>query len=347
VRYCVPPPLPRAARHTANSPPATESDVQTTISAHCLRSGKWLPSRVASLSLKGASLMTSALPRRDDWVDVALSYAGHHAVVRGKVDNVASSQGAAATGSSTFGVHFDLDTSSRRQLTALLTAARAAHVTIKPTPPRTFRRFIVEWPMCVGTTRGIIKAEAFDVSLRGMFVRPIVALEVGTTCTFSMVLDDGGPVVTGRARVVRQLNEQSATACGVCPGFGLSITEMTDISRQRWDSFIGRIERRAGKRVLVGAPPTRLAKLQAILSAAGYAVIGSDDPGSLVQMANADSRPADAALLDSRWLVVGGLGSWVEHALSSRNVPCIRAQGDARGARTSVDELLRVLVESE
>lgn len=345
LRYCVPPPLPRAVRRSTDPPSIAEQDVRTTISARYLRSDRWLPTRVASLSLKGATLMTGALPRCDDWIDVALSYAGHRAHVRGQVDRVASPQEVAVSGTSMFGVHFDLDATSRRQLTALLTAARAAQVTIKPPPPRNYRRYVVEWSMCVGTARGIIKAEAFDVSLGGLFVRPAVALEVGTTCTFSIVVDDDGPVVTGRAQVVRQLDEQHAAACGVCPGFGLAIVEMTDLDRRRWNSFIARIERRASKRVLVGAPPARLAKLQAILSAAGYAVMGSGDPGSLIQLANADARPADAALLDSRWLAGGGLGSWVENVLSARHVPCVRAEGDARGARTSVDQLLEVLDE--
>jgi hypothetical protein len=39
-----------------------------------------------------------------------------------------------------FSVNFELDDGSRRQLTALLTAARAANVTIKPAPPRGTRR---------------------------------------------------------------------------------------------------------------------------------------------------------------------------------------------------------------
>lgn len=375
LRYRVPPPLPRAVRRTADAassprqeaprassspenaaghgapnrglrrttdlPPVGQVDVRTTILARYLRSGKWLPTRVASLSLKGATLMTGALPRVDDTVDVALSFAGHRALVRGNVDR-ATAQDAAVCGASTFGVQFDLDAASRRQLTTLLTAARDAHVTIKPPPARSTRRFVVEWSMCVGTSRGIIKADAFDVSLGGMFVRPAVALELGATCSISIVLDDGDTVVTGRAKVVRQLDEHSAAACGLSPGFGLSIVEMTDIHRRQWDAFIARIERRAGKRVLVGAPPARLAKLQAILSAAGYAVMGSGDPGSLVELANADARPVDAALIDSRWLVDGGLGSWVENVLSARQVPCVRAAGDARGARMSVDELLAI-----
>lgn len=346
LRYRVPPPLPRAVRRST-APPVSELDVRTAIFARYLRNGKWMPTRIASLSLKGGTLLASALPRLDDVIDVALSFAGQRALVRGKVDHVASPTDSTVSGTSTFGVHFDLDASSRRQLTTLLTAARTAQVTIKPPPARSSRRFVVEWSICIGTTRGIIKADAFDVSVGGMFVRPTVALELGTMCTFSIVLDDGEAVVTGRARIVRHLDEQSAAACGVSPGFGLSIVDMADIDRRRWDAFVARIERRAGKRVLVGAPPARLAKLQAILSAAGYAVTGSGDPGALVQLANSDGRPADAALIDSRWLVNGGLGAWVENVLATRNVPCVRAPGDARSARAAVDQLLDVAGEQK
>ena len=139
-----------------------------TIYARYLRSGKWVPIRIGALSLKGAALLTGALPRLHDHVDVALSYAGHRALVRGAVGKVSTMTEAAQT----FSVAFELDQASRRQLTVLLTAARAANVTIKPPPPRATRRFVVEWPVCLGTMRGAMKAEALDISTTGMFVAP-------------------------------------------------------------------------------------------------------------------------------------------------------------------------------
>src|SRR5678809_693046 len=93
-------------------------------------------------------------------------------------------------------------------------------------------------------------------------------------------------------------------------------------SRMRWLGFLARIERRAEKRVLIGASPERLAELQAGLAGCGYAVTGGADPGALVQLANADTRPVDAALIDAGWLQNGAAASWVENLFSARAVPC-------------------------
>jgi|GEM_PF-1551423 len=313
-----------------------------TIYARYLRSGKWVPIRIGALSLKGAALMTGALPRLHDHVDVSLSFSGHRALVRGAVGKVSSMSEAAATGASTFSVAFDLDTAARRQLTALLTAAREQKVTIKPPPSRATRRFVVEWPICLGTMRGAIKADALDISTTGMFVRPVVALTLDTGLNFSAVLDDGGGPVAGRAKVVRQLTEVEAASVGLAPGFGLSIVEMSAADELRWQAFIARIERRAAKRVLVGASPQRLGELQSVLAAAGYAVLGGTDPGALVQLASSDARPVDAALIDASWLDTGTAAAWIESLFSARNVPCITVQGDSRRARGQVDKLLAV-----
>src|SRR5262249_11093571 len=156
-----------------------------------------------------------ALPRVNDHVDVALSFGAHRALVRGPVKKVSSIVEAATSGAASFSVSFELDDASRRQLTSLLTAARAANVTIKPPPPRTSRRYPVEWPICLGSTRGAIRAEALDVSLDGMFVRPVHALSLESKLNFSAVLDDAEAPVSGRAKVVRQVHDLEARTCGL------------------------------------------------------------------------------------------------------------------------------------
>ncbi len=313
-----------------------------TIRARYLRSGKWMPIRIGALSLKGAALMTGALPRLHDRVEVALSFFGHRALVRGEVGKVSSATEAAATGASTFSVSFDLDTAARLQLTALLTAAREQKVTIKPPPSRATQRFAVEWPVCIGTTQGAMKVDALDLSTTGMFVRPIVALALDTILNFAAVLDDGGGPVAGRVKVVRELTEHAAAEVGLAAGFGLSIVEMNAADVGRWLAFIARIELRAAKRVLVGASPQRLGELQSALAAAGYAVLGGTDPGALVQLARSDPRPVDAVLMDGSWLETGAAATWIESLFSARNVPCITVQGDSRRARGQVDKLLIV-----
>lgn len=334
----------RSAKTEQYLPTASGPTPPGIIYARYLRSGRWVPVRIGALSLKGAALMTGALPRMQDNVDVALSFGDHRALVRGPVSKVSTLEEAQLSGAATFSVAFELDDASRRQLTSLLTAARAAHVVIKPPPPRAGRRFPVEWPVCLGSNRGAMRANALDVSRDGMFVRPQNPLSLDMEMMFSAVLDDGSAPVSGRARVVRHITETEARACGLVAGWGLNIVEMGDDDRERWDAFLTRVEKRSDKRVLIGASPARLAELQAGLAAAGYAVTGGTDAGALVQLASAESRPVDAALIDGGWLTPGTPMAWVESLFSARNVPCATLHGaDGRRARATVDKLLSVV----
>ncbi|NVB81879.1 MAG: PilZ domain-containing protein [Kofleriaceae bacterium] len=335
----------------ASPPPTAEPYVSagaktspTMIYARYLRSGRWVPVRVGALSLKGAALLTGALPRLQDRVDIALTYGSHRALVRGAVGKVSSVREAQQTGAATFSVAFELDDVSKKQLTTLLTAARDAKVTIKPPPARATRRYPVEWPVALGTPKGAVKGLALDISTGGMFVKPAVALDMDSVLNFSVMLDDGSAPVAGRAKVVRQITAPEAKACGLAPGFGLTIVDMSQVDGQRWLAFLSRIERRADKRVLIGAEPARLAELQAGLASCGYAVVGGTDPGALVQLANADSRPADAVLIDAGWLQGDAATTLVESLFSARNVPCVTMTGEVRRARQAIDKLLEVVV---
>jgi hypothetical protein len=314
------------------------------IYARYLRSGRWVPVRIGALSLKGAALMAGALPRVQDNVDVALSFGDFRALVRGPVNKVSSVQEAQMSGAATFSITFELDDASRRQLTTLLTAARDAKVVIKPPPPRSNRRFPVEWPVCLGSNRGAMRANALDVSLEGMFVRPQNPLALDMDMLFSAVLDDGSSPISGRAKCVRHVTEADARSCGLVPGWGLNIVEMGDDDRTRWNEFLARVEKRSDKRVLIGAAPARLAELQAGLASAGYAVTGGTDAGALVQLASAESRPVDAAMIDGGWLTPGTPVQWVESLFSARSVPCVTIHGaDGRRARATIDKLLSVV----
>ena len=324
-------------------PPVTEPATARTISARYLRSGRWVPLRVGSLSLKGAALMAVALPRVDDRVEVALAFAQHRALVRGAVAKISTMKETESSGATMFSVNFELDDGSRRQLTALLTAARAANITIKPAPPRGTRRYPVEWPVCLGTTRGAVRAEALDVSSEGMFVKPIHALTLDAHLTFSAVLDDSLPAVSGRARVVRCITEADARTSGMSPGYGLSILEMTELERERWSGFLSRVSKRASKRVLIAASAARLSELETGLVAGGYATTGGSEPSAIAQLVGAEARPVDAALIDATWLVTEGSTLWVESVFASRQVPYVTVHGDARRARMAVDRLLGVM----
>ena len=324
--------------------PASQRPDADMIYARYLRGGRWVPLRIGALSLKRAALMSGALPRLKDRVDIALSFGTHRALVRGAVAKVSTLREAQATGAASFTVDFELDAPSRRQLTTLLTAARAAKVTIKPPPARATRRFPVDWPVILGTLRGAMKAIALDVSSGGLFVHPSDPLQRDSVLNFAIALDDGSSPVSGRAKVVRHINDSMSKSCGIAAGYGLALVEMSESDRMRWLAFLARVERRAEKRVLIGASPERLAQLQTALAACGYVVSGGSDPGALLQLARADDRPADAALLDAGWLANGAAASWVESLFSARNVPFVTLQGDARRARQAIDRLLEVVV---
>jgi hypothetical protein len=324
--------------------PATASAARDMIYARYLRGGRWVPIRIGALSLRGASLMTGALPRTNEHVDVALSFGSHRALVRGSVGKVSTMREAQTSGAATFSVDFELDGPARRQLTELLTAARAANVTIKPPPPRATRRFPVIWPVALGTDRGMVKADALDVSAGGMYVRPAFPLQRDAVIAFSALLDDDAAPIGGRARVVRHIGEGIAQMCGVESGYGLSILDMAEPDRLRWLAFLARVERRAEKRVLIGASPQRLAELQSGLEACGYIVSGGTDAGSLVQLARANERPVDVAVIDAGWMAAGASASWVETLFTSRDVPCVTLQGDVRRARVAIDRILEVVV---
>jgi hypothetical protein len=72
-------------------------------------------------------------------------------------------------------------------------------------------------------------------------------------------------------------------------------------------------------------------------------VTGGTDPGALVQLASAETRPVDAALIDAGWLVPGATVAWVASLFSARNVPCLTMDGDSRRARSAMDKLLSVV----
>ena len=334
-----------AAPPASAAEPAVDPSGSRTISARYLRSGRWVPLRIGSLSLKGAALMAVALPRVDDRVDVALAYAQHRAMVRGAVQKVSTMKEAEVSGATMFSVNFELDDASRRQLTTLLTAARAANVTIKPAPPRGTRRYPVEWPVCLGTSRGAVRAEALDVSSDGMFVKPIHPLTLDAHVTFSAVLDDGQPPVSGHARVVRNITAAHADAldAGLSPGYGLVILEMADPERERWSRFLRRVAKRSTKRVLIAASAARLVELETGLVAGGYATAGGTEPGAIAQLVSAEARPFDAALLDATWLLSEGSTLWVESVFTARAIPYVTVHGDAKRGRQAVDRLLAVV----
>ena len=58
--------------------------------------------------------------------------------------------------------------------------------------------------------RGVVRAEALDVSRDGLFVRPLHALAMHTTVSFSSILDDGEAPIVGRGRVVRHITDAEA-----------------------------------------------------------------------------------------------------------------------------------------
>jgi hypothetical protein len=313
-----------------------------TIYARYLCGDSWVPSRIGTLSLKGAALMAGELPRVADRIDIMLAYADYRALVRGVVEKISTMQEAATSGMTTFNVNFELDDGSRQELTALLTIARSAKVTFKPPPPRRTRRYSFAWPIRLGSVPEVVLAKALDVSTGGMFVRTLRALTLDANVTFTAVLDDGLAPVSGRSRVVRNQGDGEAKAVGRSPGYWLSIVKMAKADHERWSAFVLRIARRSARRILIGAAPARLAELQRGLEAAGYVVTGSSVPSTFVRHACAAAHPVDAALIDASWLATAS-STRIEPLVLARGLPSVTVHGDAKRARIAVDQLLALV----
>lgn len=308
-----------------------------------LRGGRWLAARVGALGLKGVTLLTGVLPQLNEHIDVALSFAGNRAILRGVVVKVSTRRQITASGAAVFSLCFVLDEHSRPRLTALIAAARAANVTIKPAPPRASRRFPVEWNVTLSTAKGIVKGAVLDVSAGGMFVRPHVPMLLDATVRFSLMLEDGSTPIAGRAKVVRCVSEYEAEQSGLVAGFGLEIIGMSEPHRRCWLGLVTRTERRTEKRVLISAHPSRLVELRACLASVGYAVISGTDPAMLVELANSQTRVADAVFIDSGWLQNDVSMAIAQELLASRNVPCVRMEADVSRVRRALDRALDVL----
>jgi hypothetical protein len=176
-----------------------------------------------------------------------------------------------------------------------------------------------------------------------MFVKPVHPLTLDAHVTFSAVLDDNQPPVSGHARVVRNITEADAQDTGLWPGYGLVILEMADPERERWSRFLRRVASRATKRVLIAASAARLTDLEAGLIAGGYATTGGTEPGAIAQLVSAEARPFDAALIDAAWLLAEGSTLWVESVFTAHSVRYVTVHGDAKKARQAVDRLLAVV----
>lgn len=327
-----------AARRRVITSPTPEIDVRF------LRGGQWTLARLRALSVKGAYLVTGAPPRTDDEVHVALGFRDHGALLRGTVYHVTSAADALTTGSTGFALRFPNDSSAgRRQLVDLLTAARAAGVTIKPPPARHAVRFPVCWPVQIGLGDASLHGEALDVSTGGLFVAAgdSARIAVGDEVSLAIPLEQD-EAVTMRARVARALSSDTASARGVRGGFGLELTEVSELDRRQWIGFLDRVRRRTERRVVVGASPARIDELSAALAASGYAVTAGSDPSVLMHVAELDSRLPDAVVIEAG-LAAQGPDHWLEQVFSARNVPCVTVRGDGRRTRCVVDRLLQVI----
>jgi hypothetical protein len=338
------PALPSMRRLERNPVRATALHVapsqNATIGVRFLRGGKWLPARIGALSLRSAVILTGAAPRVEDSVHVGLTYRDTSALVRGRVTRLCDES--SVSGATGFVVDFELDAPAHQQMVTLLTSARRANVTILPPPPRTSRRLPVEWPVSILTRDGDIQSHALDISAAGMFVRTRQNFALDSIVQFSMVLDDGGSVVYGTARVVRRVTDDDATQRAFVAGYGLHLLALDGSASQRWEKFLVRVYHRCQRRILVGAHPARLAELSALLSGAGYAVTGGSDAAAFVQLAESERRPMDAAVIDPAWAGQGASSAWLEALLEARSVPCVSPGPDGTRARDAVDQLLLV-----
>jgi len=305
------------------------------------RGGQWALARLRSLSVKGAYLVTGALPRLGDKVTLAFAYGDDGVTLQAKVYHITSVRDAAETGSAGFAVRFSHQASPERSdLIEILKRALADGLRIKPPPARVAVRFPVCWPVRVGSSRGGIKVDVLDVSAGGMFFttkRNVATDEL----MFRLPLDNGDSPIHGRVKVVRKVDPETAQRRAMLPGYGVSIVELDGTSRRRYANFVDRVQRRSQSRLFVGAGHDRVRDIMSGLSSVGYEVVGACDPCVLKKSTELSGASVDMAVIDA------SLGNQhvkqFRQAFAERNVRTLFIGGEPPDkARADVDRLLEI-----
>lgn len=326
------------------SPHASSAGPAASVHARFLRGDDWVPGRLRSLSLRGARLATAAPPRLGDRVQLVIGFERIGSVLTGEVTQVTPAAAAQGSGEPCgFSVHFGpLRDDVRAQLTHLLRRAKQTGIALRPPPARTAVRFPVHWPLSVTTPSGAINTAALDVSRNGLFVASASSLSPGEL-DFQMPLDHAGPAVCGRAQIAREVSDEMASARGLSRGYGVRILDFSRDDGARYDAFLERVRLRTERRLVVAAAGTRATELSRGLSAAGYAVQSSSDPGSLMEALDSEPRGPDAALIDTALLSADRAGAMLKRSLTDRRIPCLTVGHEPpERARAVVDHLLRI-----
>lgn len=311
----------------------------STIEVKYRRGDEWQPGRLRSLNAKSILVATGAPPRLLDQVHVALRFRGHSLVVRGIVDEV--SDPGAESGTAGFRALFtQLEVDDKRQLVALLRAAREAGVSVTPPPPRAAVRFPVCWPVRVSTPDGHLTVSALDVSMSGLFIGTETKA-LGIDLQFLLPLDNGEAPIRGRARVARQVDAEMAKERGLRCGYGVHIVDLGPADFERYEAFLSRIRRRAGRRVVVAADAARAKGLVGALNSAGYAVSSGSDPAVLLELWAHEQRPPDVAVIDASLDPDGA--TWLRSRWEKDGVCCVSTGTDSPDdTRVAVDRVLRI-----
>jgi hypothetical protein len=234
-----------------------------------------------------------------------------------------------------------LEGETRDKLRALLVRARERGMSLKPPPARAAIRFPIRWPVRVMAGSSRLALSALDISRRGMFVATANGLS-SPEIAFQIPHDTGGKPIVGRARVVREVNEQMARDRGLERGIGLEILRIDGNDERRYEQFVERIARRCEARILIGASRTRAEALAGDLASVGYTVLTTTSAEEIARAA-IDGRPPDLAILDDSLTESPGQAQELRRVFAGQKVPCIAVHG-ARPERTraAVDLLLRV-----
>ena len=311
------------------------------VNVRFLRGDKWMPGRLRGLNMKSARIATGAPPRSGDLVQVAVGLEHHGVVLRGRVTESQTGSAALESGFTGFEMEFpELTEDARDQLRTLLLRARERGLSLRPPPPRSAIRFPLNWPVRVLSGGSPLSLSVLDISERGLFVAAHLAI-LDEDVLFELPDDVGGPPITGRARVVREVTDVMARERGLEPGYGLHISKLSD--EERFEQFVSRVARRCVTRILVGASRARANALTWDLAALGYTVSTTTSPAEAARAASGEELPPDLAILDDSLTSDEMQAQLIRRVYAGNKVPCIAVHG-ARPSKTraTVDELLRV-----
>jgi hypothetical protein len=282
----------------SEQPQAEETAPPAALRVRFRRGEQWQLGRVRSISPNSVSVATGCPPRKDDTVEIEVSFAGLTLTTPALVVAVTPPETAALLGAYGFGARFVRANERTRALLKRITAIADDDPTLTTRPPsRRHVRYPVRWPVAIGMGDDSARFAALDISESGLFIASNDFVCRGTPTGVAIPLERGDREIRAGGRVTRTLDERMAGSQKTPAGFGLELTSMSETDASLFRQLVQRVGHRSARHVFVGAAPERVGRLIDSLAAVGYAASGTSLGADIVGQATTRSPP-DLVIVD-------------------------------------------------